>query len=365
MTGTHSMAAARRDRLTVGLFIPVSGPAGLWGPSCRACAELAAEEINRRGGLLGRDVALRIVDAGGTPEDIASDAELLIEDRDIDAIVGMHTSDVRVALGDAVAGTIPYIYTPLYEGGERRPGVYCIGETPARQLLQPLDWLAERYGARRWFLLGNDYVWPRRTHRLLRWHARGRDLDVTGERYVPFGTRRFEDTIDTIVESGADAVLLSLVGDDAVRFNRLFGAHPASEKILRFSCAIEENALMAIGAARTGGLFVSSGYHAGLRSGANGGFLERYHARFGERAPTLNAIGQSIYEGMHFLNALAGASERMDWRRPDRSIASGGGVRNLVHESCGVSATDIYLAEAAGHHLDLVATFPSHPAGVQ
>ncbi len=357
MTNDLSIATARENRISVGLFVPVSGPAGLWGPSCRACAELAADEINARGGLEGRELALSIVDSGGDPADVADAASLLLEDRDIDAIVGMHTSDVREALSQTVSGSIPYVYTPLYEGGETAPGVFCIGETPAQQLLPSLDWLCERYSANRWFLIGNDYVWPRTTNALVRHHFHRRGHAICDEVYVPFGTRDYDMLIDRVVACGTDGVLLSLVGEDAVHFNRRFSASGAAEKILRFSCAVEENILLAIGAQHTDGLFASSGYFAGLDSRKNGTFKERYHERFGERAPTLNTIGQSIYEGVHFLSALARSTAGRHWRQSRGDIQIDG-VRSAVFTAAGHSASDIYLAQAAGHDFEIVKQFP-------
>ena len=80
--------------------------------------------------------------------------------------------------------------------------------------------------------------------------------------------------------------------------------------MLRLSCAIEENQLLAIGADNTENLYVALGYFAALDTDANLAFKERYHSRFGERAPTLNTIGQSLYEGVHFLAALLDGTGR-------------------------------------------------------
>jgi len=89
-----------------------------------ACAELAVAEINHAGGLLGRELRLITVDAGRDPEDVATAAEHLLADDALDAVLGMHISAVRNALAPSVAGRVPYIYTPLYEGGESTPGVH-------------------------------------------------------------------------------------------------------------------------------------------------------------------------------------------------------------------------------------------------
>lgn len=343
-----------KPRLNVGLFIPTSGAAGIWGPSCRACARLAAKEINETGGILGHDVSLRIEDAGADPDETASRAAWLAFEGEIQAIVGMHISAVRESLVRSVGGRLPYVYTPLYEGGERTPGVFAIGETPSDQLFPAIDWLAERYGVRRWVLVGNDYVWPRTTHALAKTYLSAKHSDVAGERYLPFGLQDFDGVIEWIDGLEPDAVLVSLVGQDSVNFNRAFGRAGLSEKVLRFSCAIEENVLLGIGEANTDGLFVASGYFAILPTRENGSFKERYYSLYGENAPTLNAIGQSLYEGMHFLSALLRGTAEHDWRHLDRPL-SYGGARNAVFGADRHNAAPIFLAEARGNSFDIVA----------
>jgi ABC-type branched-subunit amino acid transport system substrate-binding protein len=70
-----SIASRHPRRITVGILIPLSGPAGVWGSSCHACAVLAAEELNAQGGLDGREIDLSIVDAGGDPDAIGTATE--------------------------------------------------------------------------------------------------------------------------------------------------------------------------------------------------------------------------------------------------------------------------------------------------
>src|SRR3546814_7550578 len=117
---------------TVGLFVPLSSAAAVWGPSCQACAELAVDEINRAGGLHGRELHLITIDAGGAPDDVAEAAGQLLDCDALDAVVGMHISAVRTALAPRIGGRIPYIYTPLYEGGETTQGVYAIDRKSTR-----------------------------------------------------------------------------------------------------------------------------------------------------------------------------------------------------------------------------------------
>ena len=335
------------DEIRVGMLIPMSGAAGLWGPSCLACATLATEDWNRAGGMRGRQVRLTVIDASDESETLEDEVRDLVADGGVAAMVGMHTSSVRERITRVAGGRLPLVYTPLYEGGRLPPGVMAIGETPDDQLLPALAWLSTRYRLSRWFLLGNDYCWPRRTHALASEALAAAGCEVRGNRFVPLGACDPERAVDEIRRSNAQAVLMSLVGQDAVDFNRAFGASGLGARVLRLSCAIEENGLLAMGADCTDGLFVAAGYFANLSTDRNGSFKERYWSRFGDRAPTLNALGQSTYEGVAFLRGLMSR----DKRRAEIEFDS---VRATQWRSNTDKATPIYLAQAEGLALSVV-----------
>jgi urea transport system substrate-binding protein len=343
----------RRERaFEVGLLVPTSGSAGIWGPSTIACARLAAEEINRDGGLLGQQVRLRIIDAADEIADLADHTDRMLDNGEIDAIVGMHISSVRQKLLGAVRGRVPYVYTPLYEGGERTRGVYAIGETPEQQLLPALHALTERFAIRRWALLGNDYVWPRISHALARRYIGQLGAAVVDDLYLPFGVSDFGSVLDRLARLNVDGLLLSLVGEEAVQFNREFGAAGGRLRdVVRLSMAIEENGLLAIGAQNTERLHVAAAYFASVPSDANLSFKERYYTLFGERAPTLNALGQSTYEGMHFLAALLERSEQTGehWSSPARAPLRYRSARDAAYIDNARKLYPMYLARAEGH----------------
>jgi urea transport system substrate-binding protein len=350
-TAVQRESLASGDDFVVGLLVPINGSAGIWGPSSIACAQLAQAEINAAGGLLERRLRLCVIDSSDEALEVGSVTAQLMHAGAIDAIVGMHTSQVRERVLKDVARQIPYVYTPLYEGGEHTPGVFAIGETPGRQLRPAIEYLATRYRARRWMLVGNDYVWPRVSHRLAARYVAEQGGEVVADRYLPFNVDDFSQLLDEIRELGPHAILLSLIGQDAVQFNRAFGDLGLARNMFRLSCAIEENGLLAIGADNTEGLFVSSGYFGSLESDANMAFRERYHNHFGQRAPTLNALGQSTYEGVHFMAALARRAAEDDApllgdRAPPLAFRSVRGISYFGNDRC-VHPT--YLAEAGGH----------------
>jgi ABC-type branched-subunit amino acid transport system substrate-binding protein len=161
--------------------------------------------------------------------------------------------------------------------------------------------------------------------------------------------------VDEIEASGAGAVLISLVGQDAVSFNRAFGAAGADTKVVRLSCAIEENGLLACGKANTNRLFAASSYFGTLHTDENAAFKERYYGVHGDEAPVLNALGQSTYEGMHFLAGLL-LSHSDTWRenssRNSLLVNHKSGRKNnkLALES----GAPIFLSQANGLTFDVI-----------
>jgi ABC-type branched-subunit amino acid transport system substrate-binding protein len=105
---------------------------------------------------------------------------------------------------------------------------------------------------------------------------------------------------------------VSLLGLEAVRFNRAFAAAGLDRHCIRLALAQDETVLYASGAENTENLMVASHYLADVRTRGNDCFLELYHTAFGPDAPPANAFGQSCYEGLHALADLARHAGRID-----------------------------------------------------
>ena len=93
--------------VNVALVVPLHGSAGIFGPSCELCAELAVAEINAAGGVLGRELRLRVVDGSGPPGAVADEVGALAAAGLVDAVVGWHISAVRQVGGAARRGPRP------------------------------------------------------------------------------------------------------------------------------------------------------------------------------------------------------------------------------------------------------------------
>jgi urea transport system substrate-binding protein len=349
-------AGAGRQTLDVALVVPLRGPAGVFGPSCELCARLAVEEVNADGGVLARELRLLVVDGGQPPAVVAGQVDEMVTAGAVEAVTGWHISAVRNAVAPRIAGRAPYVYTPLYEGGEDRPGVFLTGETPDRQVLPALRWLRDECGVRSWAIVGDDYVWPRQTARAARRYAAELGTAIGLETFVPLGTTDFAATLRAIQSHGCDLVLMLLVGDDAVHFNRQFAACGLDEACLRFSPLMEENMLLATGADNTRALFSAAGFFEALPSAYGLDFNRRYTHRFGPEAPMLNSLGESCYEGVKLLAALVHAARSTGV--PDvcavAESVSYEGARGLMHVRDHHLDQPVYLSVADGLEFDVL-----------
>lgn len=339
-----------RNRLRVAGFVCCTGSPGMWGPATTSAAQLAVAEINRRGGILGREIELSVYDAGGPLEEVLDRAEQAIAFDEADLIMGMHTSAVRVALRKVTRGRIPYIYTAVYEGGERTPGVVAIGETPRWQIRPSIHWLAETRRATRWYLIGSDYVWPWQSHRAVKRYIKETGGLVVGEEFVPVGEDDHEAQLERIRAAKPDVVLILLIGTDSVTFNRAFADAGLASTTLRFAGCVDETSLLGIGADKTENLFCASGYFPSVGSHAGDGFRDRYHAMFGPCAPPVGSCGESAYEGFCLLEAAANRAGTLDMR-PLLAAADNlvyRGPRGPVTVRSGHARMPMYLAEADG-----------------
>jgi urea transport system substrate-binding protein len=348
-----------REKLRVVNFIGLSGPAGIWGLAGTNAMMLAASEINRRGGILGREIEPVFHDAGGDIDEVTRTAADMIAAGDVDIIMGSHISAVRVALRKVIAGRVPYIYTPVYEGGERTPGVMAIGETPRDQSRPTIDWLANEKNAKRWYLIGSDYVWPWLAHKATKKYIAEAGGRVVGEEFVALGEQNHDAHIARIRAARPDVVVISLIGTDSIVFNRAFAEHGLASRILRLAGAMDETLLLGMGADASEGLYCASGYFVGRASAANDAFRAQYESSFGRCAPAPGSIAQSNYEGLRFLESVATKAGSFDVR-PLLNAASSvsyQGARGEITMRAGRAKMPIYLAEAAGLDFNLIRTF--------
>ncbi len=353
------------EPVRIGILFSNSGPAGIFGPPTANIAELIEEDINAAGGINGRPVETFLADDATDPAIGRQAMEQLIESDEVDVVLGTHSSATREAAKPLAedAGVL-YIYAALYEGGECSPVMFNTGEVPSQQLAPVIPWMMSETGGRTWFLLGNDYVWPRRSFEMAREYIEASGGEVVGEEYVPLGTQDFSSVAQQIAGSGADLIFPALVGGDAIAFETQavdFGI--GQDAIPRLANIYEENVLGAMGPSVTAGMRVTMGYFKEVDNAANADFVRRYYERFGAAAPPHATFSSHIYDAALLYAAAANAAGSTD----TAAVAAALEGLTLSTPTGDISITDsrhlaqpIYVAEIQfdGSQL-IVKSFPS------
>lgn len=311
----------------------------------------AATELNDAGGVLGGAVELVEENAGYTPEHAFQATRKLIFDHNVDAIVGMQASYMREAVRDAAGGLAPYIYTPQYEGGFTGPGTAAVGLTDMEVLNPGIDWLANKRRARRFFFLGNDYIWPRIAYGTASQSIRDTGGTVVGQAILPLGHRDYDEVLTQIRVAQPDVIVCALLGEDSVCFNRAFAEQGLSRHMLRLTLAFEETLLLGVGPENAENLFAVQSFFGGNPPENRDRMLDSYARVFPEGAPMINANAMNVYDSVHLVAELANKANRVDGflmaRLLDRNFR-----RPTIYEILGQPevATEprIHIAEADG-----------------
>jgi ABC-type branched-subunit amino acid transport system substrate-binding protein len=254
---------------------------------------------------------------------------------------------------------VPYVYTGIYEGTSCANGLYNTASTPSQQLAPVIPHLMEAEGVSKWYLFGHDYNWSHDTNALAKDYIAEADGKVVGEEYVPFTVAEFDSSLQRIKESGADGVLVTLVGGGSVGFNVSFASFGLDQQAIRLSTLKEENTLAGIGVDNANRLYSSTGYFGSIETDAGQKFVADYTEAFGSDAAPLNGLGQSTFEGLMLLDALAEKAGSLDVAAMD-AAAEGTTWSTFRGENAlsGRHTTQtIYLADGTGGAFKVVSAF--------
>lgn len=343
----------------VGVLLHFQGPGGIYGPSCQAVTELAVAEINATGGVLGRPVRAELLDAGQPPPVLRRELAAALDGGRLHALTGWHTSAVRNAVVPVVQQRVPYVYPAAYEGAESRSGLYVTGEVPSAQLFPAIRRLRATRGARRWYVVGDDYAWPRGTFRALSRQIAGLDAQFAGARFLPAAgasAGELAATLDAVESARADGVLLLMVGQNGVRFNRAFARRGLHERMLRLSTLMEENMLLGSGVGATADLYSAGGWFRSLATGEAMDLIGRYTAHHGLHAPAVGAAAEACYEGIFALRSIVQRAGSAAVASTDRSVdgLAYEGPRGPMQFNGNHADQRLYLARADGVDFELL-----------
>lgn len=259
--------------------------------------QLAVEEINAAGGVLGRPVEMVVADGRSDEGVVAAEAERLIVSEQVSALFACWTSACRKAVMPVVEKHRHLMFYPLqYEGLEQSHAVYYTGSLPNQQIIPGTRWALDALG-RRVYLLGSEYLYPRAANRIIRDLVQNDGGTVLAERYRPLGDADFDAVIAEIRALKPDVVLNTVNGDSNTHFFRaLHTAGLGAIPVVSFSVA--EDGLQAIGTeAFHPNHYAVGSYFQSIPGETNRHFVAAFQQRYGSDRVTSDPV-EAAYVGV-------------------------------------------------------------------
>ncbi len=359
LAATGAGFAQSKDPIKVGILHSLSGTMAISETVLKDTALMAIDEINAKGGVLGRKLEPVVVDpASNWPLFAEKTKQLLTQDK-VAVIFGCWTSVSRKSVLPVVEELNGLLFYPVqYEGEELSKNVFYTGAAPNQQAIPAVEYLMSKDGgsARRFVLLGTDYVYPRTTNKILRAFLKSKgvaEADIM-EEYTPFGHSDYQTIIAKVKKFAGEgkktAVISTINGDSNVPFYKELGNAGLKAKdvpVVAFSVGEEE--LRGVDTKPLVGHLAAWNYFMSVKNPTNTEFTKKW----GSYAKTKNIAGhkdkpltndpmEATYIGVHM---WAQAVEKAKSTDTDKVIAAMAG--QTFKAPSGFTAT----MDMKNHHL--------------
>jgi len=279
--------AADTGPIKVGILHSLSGTMAISETSLKDVALMTIEEINAAGGLLGRKLEPVVVDPASNWPLFAEKARDLIQNQKVAVTFGCWTSVSRKSVLPVFEELDGLLFYPVqYEGEESSFNVFYTGAAPNQQAIPAVEYLMGKKGgsAKRWVLLGTDYVYPRTTNKILRYflHSKGVADDDIMEKYTPFGHADYQTIVADVKKFAAGkrtAVVSTINGDSNVPFYKELGNQGIkAEDIPVVAFSVGEEELRGIDTKPLVGHLAAWNYFMSIDTPENKAFIDKWMA---------------------------------------------------------------------------------------
>jgi urea transport system substrate-binding protein len=285
--------------IKIGILHSLSGTMAISESSVVDAALLAVEEINSKGGLLGRQIEPVVVDTKSDWNFAAREAERLITQEEVAAIFGCWTSSCRKTVRPVIEQYNHLLFYPVqYEGLELSPNIIYTGAAPNQQITPAVKWSFDNLG-KRFFLVGSDYVFPRTANAIIKEQVKALRGEIVGEEYILLGSQNVESMVQKIVAAQPDVILNTINGDSNVAFfSALQDAGITADEIPVVSFSIAEDELRTLGVSQLAGHYASWNYFQSIKSQENTSFVDAFKAKYGNDRVTDDPM-EAAYFGVY------------------------------------------------------------------
>ena len=292
--------AVTDDTVTVGILHSVTGTMAISETGSVQAEKLAIEQINAMGGVLGRKIEYIQEDGASDWPTFAEKAKKLLVQDKVAAVFGCWTSASRKAVLPVFEQYNGMLYYPtFYEGLEESPNVIYTGQEATQQIIAGIDWVAKEKGAKSFYLLGSDYIWPRTSNKIARKHIEKLGLEVVGEEYYPLGHTQFNSVINKIKLKKPDVIYAIVVGGSNVAFYKQLkaaGINLTEEDPLLLTISVTEDEILGIGGENITGAYATMKYFQSLDNDNNAEFVSAFKEMWGDDI-VIGDVTQAAYLG--------------------------------------------------------------------
>jgi urea transport system substrate-binding protein len=291
--------AVTDTEVTVGILHSLTGTMAISETGAQEAEKLAISQINKSGGILGRQIKIIQEDGASDWPTFAEKArKLLVQDK-VAAVFGAWTSASRKAVLPVFEKENGLLYYPtFYEGLEQSKNVIYTGQEATQQILAGLDWVAKEKGAKTFYLIGSDYIWPRTSMKIARKHIENvLGGKVVGEEYKPLGNTQFGSVINKIRLRKPDVIYAAVVGGSNVAwFKQLKAAGITAENQTLLTISVTEDEVLGIGGENLEGFYSIMKYFQSLDNENNKEFVAAFKEMWGDDS-VIGDVTQAAYLG--------------------------------------------------------------------
>ena len=298
-----AVAASAAEPLKVGLMEDISGDLAVIGLPKLHGSQLAVEEINKAGGVMGRPLELIHLDPQGDNARYQEFTRRLLSKDKFDVLIGGITSASREAVRPIVDRTqTPYFYTNQYEGGVCDANMISMGAIPEQQFSTLIPYMVEKFG-KKVYVVAADYNFGQISSEWNRTILKELGGTVVGEEFIPLGVSQFAQTIQNIQRAKPDWILTINVGAAQDSF---FEQAAAAKLNLPMGSSIKvmlgfEHKRFAPPALNR--MHAAANWFEEIDTPEATDFKKRWHAKF-PNEPYINDMGYNAYTALYMYKDL-------------------------------------------------------------
>lgn len=289
----------RRSPLKVGLIYALTGPFSEQEKGMVEATLFALDEINQKGGILGRSLEPIVIDTKSDVREYVKAAQKLITDYHVVALFGCWSSVSRKEVADVLQKyeTI-LLYPAHYEGMEDNPFIMHVGPVPNQYCIPALMWSLQR-GTKKFFLVGTDSVFPRAMNEIIRIMVPMFGGNIVGEHYLATNTNDVAQVVQAIAHVQPDMIINTINGKTNIPFFKaLRAAGIDAHKTPTMSFGISERDVALLDVNTMLGDYAAGSYFQSLDRNENHLFLERLRKKYGQKygvTSTMESAYASVY----------------------------------------------------------------------